>query len=100
MTQPGQPDPPAPVPTRTSGDNLVPAVVMFALFPPFALPATIDARRARLAYRAGELGVAADAAHESRRWTRAALVAGLIAWGLLLCCGGGGLALRAIGLFG
>lgn len=79
-------------------DNLGVAVAMFLLFPPFALPATIDARRARIAYRAGQLGVAQDNAKESRRWTRAGFVAGPICWGLVVCCGVGSWLLRSIGV--
>ncbi|BCJ37734.1 hypothetical protein Athai_52370 [Actinocatenispora thailandica] len=71
---------------------------MFLLFPPFALPATIDARRARIAYRAGQVGLAQDNANESRRWTRAGFVAGPICWVLAACCGLGGWILHGVGL--
>jgi hypothetical protein len=98
--QPGPKPQPGPVPPAEApfSDNLAVAVAMFLLFPPFALPATIDARRARIAYRAGQLGVAQDNAKESRRWTRAAVVAGPICWALVVCCGIGRWLLRAIGL--
>lgn len=73
---------------------------MFVLFPPFALPATIDAQRARVAYRAGDRATADDAANESRRWSKIALVAGIVSWALLVCCGGIGLFLRRLGVLG
>jgi hypothetical protein len=104
--QPAPPPRPGPAPQPGTAspadapfsDNLGVAVTMFLLFPPFALPATIDARRARIAYRAGQLGVAQDNAKESRRWTRAALVAGPICWALVVCCGIGRWILRGLGL--
>ncbi len=80
--------------------NLGASIAMFLLFPPFALPATINARRATHAHQAGDAAMAEDAATESRRWSRIALSFGLVAWALLVCCGGGGLVLRGCGVVG
>lgn len=100
--QPGAPVPPqaAAGPVDGFASNLATSVVMFVLFPPFALPATIDAYRARVAYQAGDRVAADDAANESRRWSRIALIAGIVSWALLVCCGGVGLVLRKFGLLG
>lgn len=80
--------------------NLGASAAMFLLFPPFALPATIDALRARAAYRQGDRALADDNAAESRRWARAAVLFGLIGWAILVCCGGSGFVLHSCGLLG
>ncbi len=97
---------PEPEATAASGaaagfrSNLGPSIAMFLLFPPFALPAAINARRATYAHQAGDGTAADDAATESRRWSRTALSFGLAAWALLVCCGGGGLVLRGCSVIG
>jgi hypothetical protein len=80
--------------------NLGTSIAMFALFPAFAVPATINARRAALAHRYGADELAEDNAAESRKWTRLAMIFGFISWTFLICCGGGSLVLRGCGLAG
>lgn len=78
--------------------NLGRSIAMFAMFPPFAVPATINARRAALAYQHGAAELAEDNATESRRWCRLAMIFGVMSWLLLICCGGGSLVLRGCGV--
>jgi hypothetical protein len=78
--------------------NLGASLATFVLFPPFAVPATINARRAALAYQHGAAELAEDNAAESRKWSRLAMIFGFVSWLFLICCGGGSLLLRSCGV--
>lgn len=80
--------------------NLPTAIAMFALFPPFALPATIDAYRARAAWHHQAHELAEENAAESRKWSRLALIFGIVSWTLLICCGAITWVLNWLGVIG
>lgn len=101
---PPEQDQPAPEPEQAGfveeefTSNMGKAIAMFALFPPFAVPATINARRAALAHQYGAAELAEDNATESRKWSRLAMIFGIISWLFLICCGGGDLLLGGCGV--
>jgi hypothetical protein len=70
--------------------NMTMSVVAIILCPPLAVPALINAARVEPLQDRGDYAGAHQAAAESRRWSRRALLVGVLLWGLsLVCCGAG-----------
>jgi len=80
--QPGYPQPPAQV-----DNNMTMSIVSIFLFWPLAIPAIINASKVAPLVQQGDIAGAQAAANESKRWSKLALIIGLIAWGIgLVCC--------------
>jgi hypothetical protein len=80
--QPGYPQPP-----QTIDNNMTMSIVSIFLFWPLAIPAIINAAKVNPLAQQGDYAGAQAAAAESKRWSKLALIIGLIAWGIsLLCC--------------
>ena len=68
-------------------DNMTMSIVAIFLFWPLAIPAIINASRVRPLLARGDLAGARQAAAESRRWSRLALIIGIILYVIgLVCC--------------
>lgn len=78
MAQPGQPQ---------VDNNMTMSIVSIFLFWPLAIPAIISASKVNTLLQQGDVMGAQAAAADSKRWSKLALIIGLIAWGIgLLCC--------------
>jgi hypothetical protein len=78
MAQPGQPQ---------VDNNMTMSIVSIFLFWPLAIPAIINASKVNTLLQQGDVMGAQAAAAESKKWSKLALIVGLIAWGVgLLCC--------------
>lgn len=70
-------------------NNMTMSIVAIFLFWPLAIPAIINASKVNPALQQGDYAGAQQAAAESKRWSKLALIIGLSLWGLsLLCCVG------------
>jgi Interferon-induced transmembrane protein len=90
--QPGYP-PQGPPPQIDN--NMTMSIVSIFLFWPLAIPAIINASKVNTLLQQGDYGGAQQAAAESKRWSKLAIIIG-IAWIALVCIGCvafGGLAL-------
>jgi len=68
-------------------NNMTMSIVSLFLFWPLAIPALINASKVNPALQAGDFGGAQQAAAESKKWSKLALIIGLSLWGVsLLCC--------------
>jgi interferon-induced transmembrane protein len=77
-------------------NNMTMSIVAIFLFWPLAIPAVINASKVNPALQAGDYVGAQNAANESRKWSKLALIIGLCWIGLwVVCC-----AAMAIGGFG
>jgi hypothetical protein len=87
MGQPGyQPGYPG-QPPQTIDNNMTMSVVSIFLFWPLAIPAIINASKVNPLAQQGDFAGAQAAAAESKKWSRLALIVGLIWYGVLvLCC--------------
>jgi hypothetical protein len=80
--QPGYPGQPQQV-----DNNMTMSIVSIFLFWPLAIPAIINASKVNQLVAAGDIAGAQAAAAESKKWSKLALIVGLIAWGVgILCC--------------
>ena len=78
-------------------NNMTMSIVSLFLFWPLAIPALINASKVNPALQAGDFAGAQQAAAESKKWSKLALIIGMCLWGIgLLCCVGS----LAFGLFG
>jgi len=78
MAQPGQ---------QQIDNNMTMSIVSIFLFWPLAIPAIISASKVNPLLQQGDVMGAQAAAAESKKWSKLALIVGLIAWGVgLLCC--------------
>lgn len=70
-------------------DNMGMSIGMIFLFWPTAIPAIMNASKAKAAYQAGDYAGAEAAATESRKWSKISLIVGLIWIGVWVigCCG-------------
>jgi hypothetical protein len=83
MAQPGQP----PYQQPQVDNNMTMSIVSIFLFWPLAIPAIINASKVNPLLQQGDIAGAQTAAAESKRWSKLALIVGLIAWGVsLVCC--------------
>ena len=70
-------------------NNMTMSIVSLFLFWPLAIPALINASKVNPALQAGDFAGAQQAAAESKKWSKLALIIGLCLWGIgLLCCVG------------
>ena len=79
--QPGYGQPPQQV-----DNNMTMSIVSIFLFWPLAIPAIINASKVAPLVQQGDIMGAQAAAAESKRWSRLALIVGLIWYGVLLVC--------------
>lgn len=78
MAQPGQ---------AQVDNNMTMSIVSIFLFWPLAIPAIINASKVNTLLQQGDIAGAQAAAAESKKWSKLAIIIGLIAWGVaLLCC--------------
>ncbi|HEX7743800.1 MAG TPA: CD225/dispanin family protein [Micromonosporaceae bacterium] len=78
-------------PQRRPDNNMPLSVVAMLLFWPLAIPAVLNAWKVDPLWRRGDPAGAAAAAAESRKWSRLALITGLIWYAVVgLCCAVGG----------
>jgi hypothetical protein len=74
-------------PPQQVDNNMTMSIVSIFLFWPLAIPAIINASKVNGLAAAGDIAGAQAAANESRKWSKLALIIGLIAWGIgLVCC--------------
>jgi hypothetical protein len=82
--QPGYP--PQQPPQQPIDNNMTMSIVSIFLFWPLAIPAIINASKVNPALQLGDYAGAQTAANESRRWSKLALIVGLIWYGVLVVC--------------
>ena len=83
--QPGYPQQPQQPPAIDN--NMTMSIVSIFLFWPLAIPAIINASKVNPALQMGDFAGAQAAAAESKRWSKLALIIGIVWIGvLLLCC--------------
>ncbi len=79
MAQPGQPP--------AVDNNMTMSIVSIFLFWPLAIPAIINASKVNPLLQHGDYAGAQAAAAESKKWSKLALIIGLIGWAVsLVCC--------------
>jgi hypothetical protein len=68
-------------------NNMTMSIVSIFLFWPLAIPAIINASKVNTLLQQGDYGGAQAAAAESKKWSKLALIIGLVAWGIsIVCC--------------
>lgn len=68
-------------------NNMTMSIVSIFLFWPLAIPAIINASKVNPALQVGDYAGAAAAAAESKKWSKMALIVGIIAWVVgIICC--------------
>ena len=82
--QPGYPQQPQQPPAIDN--NMTMSIVAIFLFWPLAIPAIINAAKVRPALQVGDYMTAQNAANESRKWSKLALIIGLVWYGVVLIC--------------
>lgn len=88
-----QPPPPpgaAPGPGPQNIDNnMTMSIVSIFLFWPLAIPAIINASKVNPLLQQGDFAGAQHHADESKKWSKLALIIGIISWAvsILCCCG-------------
>jgi hypothetical protein len=88
MAQPGQPQ---------IDNNMTMSIVSIFLFWPLAIPAIISATKVNTLLQQGDYAGAQAAAADSKRWSKLAIIIGIVAYGvtILACCGIFGLGIFA-----
>ena len=81
--QPGYPQQPPP---QQIDNNMTMSIVSIFLFWPLAIPAIINASKVNPLVQQGDYAGAQAAAAESKKWSRLALIVGLIWYGVVLVC--------------
>jgi hypothetical protein len=82
VMQPGYPPQPPQI-----DNNMTMSIVSIFLFWPLAIPAIINASKVNPLLQQGDYAGAQAAAAESKRWSKLALIIGLIAWAVgIICC--------------
>ncbi len=91
MAQPGMTGP-------TVDNNMTMSIVSIFLFWPLAIPAIINASKVNQLLAQGDVAGAQAAAAESKKWSKLALIVGLVWIGVVVaCCVFGGLASLGLG---
>ncbi|HZN76336.1 MAG TPA: CD225/dispanin family protein [Micromonosporaceae bacterium] len=68
-------------------NNMTMSIVSIFLFWPLAIPAIINASKVNTLLQQGDYAGAQAASAESKKWSKLALIIGLVAWGIsILCC--------------
>jgi hypothetical protein len=82
MVQPGYSGQPQQV-----DNNMTMSIVSIFLFWPLAIPAIINASKVNPLLQSGDYNGAVAAATESKKWSKLALIIGLVLWGIsIVCC--------------
>jgi uncharacterized membrane protein len=81
MAQPGYPGQPQQV-----DNNMTMSIVSIFLFWPLAIPAIINASKVNQLLQAGDYAGAQAAATESKKWSKLAVIIGIVVYGLVLVC--------------
>jgi Interferon-induced transmembrane protein len=84
MVQPGYPPPQGQPPAINN--NMTMSIVSIFLFWPLAIPAIINASKVNPALQVGDYATAQQAAAESKKWSKLALIIGICVWALSLIC--------------
>jgi hypothetical protein len=81
--QPGYPSPQQPA----VDNNMTMSIVAIFFFWPLAIPAIMSASRVNPLLQQGDINGAAQAAADSKKWSKLALIIGIVIWAVvLLCC--------------
>jgi hypothetical protein len=83
--QPGYPQQPQQPPAIDN--NMTMSIVAIFLFWPLAIPAIINASKVNPALQMGDFAGAQAAAAESKRWSKLALIIGIVVWVIFCICG-------------
>lgn len=84
--QPGYPQQPQQPPAIDN--NMTMSIVAIFLFWPLAIPAIMNASKVNPMLQQGDYAGAQQAASESKRWSKLALIIGIIGWVIgIICCG-------------
>jgi hypothetical protein len=68
-------------------NNMTMSIVSIFLFWPLAIPAIINASKVNPALQMGDYAGAQNAAAESKKWSKLALIVGICVWAVsILCC--------------
>ncbi len=68
-------------------NNMTWSIVSIFLFWPLAIPAIINASKVNPMLQQGDYASAQNAAAESKKWSKLALIIGGVLWGIsLICC--------------
>nr|MDT0661177.1 CD225/dispanin family protein [Micromonospora sp. DSM 115978] len=74
-------------PPQQVDNNMTMSIVAIFLFWPLAIPAIINASKVNPLLQQGDYAGAQAAAAESKKWSKLALIIGLIGWAVgILCC--------------
>jgi hypothetical protein len=74
-------------PPQQVDNNMTMSIVSIFLFWPLAIPAIINASKVNTLVQQGDYAGAQAAAAESKKWSKLALIIGLIGWAVgILCC--------------
>jgi interferon-induced transmembrane protein len=89
MAQPGQPP--------AVDNNMTMSIVSIFLFWPLAIPAIISASKVNTLLQQGDYAGAQAAAADSKKWSKLAIIIGIVAYAvtILACCGIFGLGIFA-----
>jgi NAD(P)H-nitrite reductase large subunit len=82
MGQPGYPG----QPPQQVDNNMTMSIVSIFLFWPLAIPAIINASKVAPLVQQGDIAGAHAAAAESKKWSKLALIIGLVVWGIAIVC--------------
>jgi uncharacterized membrane protein len=84
MAQPGYPGEPQQV-----DNNMTMSIVSIFLFWPLAIPAIMNASKVNPLVQSGDIAGAQVAAAESKKWSKLALIIGIVLWvvGIICCIG-------------
>jgi hypothetical protein len=91
MAQPGQ--------QPAVDNNMTMSIVSIFLFWPLAIPAIISASKVNPLLQQGDIMGAQAAATDSKKWSKLAIIVGIVVYALIIlgCCGLGGLGLFTAG---
>jgi uncharacterized protein (DUF2062 family) len=97
-----QPGYPTQGPPPQIDNNMTMSIVSIFLFWPLAIPAIISASKVGALLQQGDYAGAQNAAAESKKWSKLAVIIGISLWAIgLICCIGvfvlGGLGMRSNG---
>jgi hypothetical protein len=67
-------------------NNMTMSIVAIFFFWPLAIPAIINASKVNPALQMGDIAGAQNAANESRKWSKLALIIGIVLWAIGLIC--------------
>ncbi|GII24168.1 CD225/dispanin family protein [Planosporangium mesophilum] len=92
--QPGYPPQGPPQPPHID-NNMTMSIVSIFLFWPLAIPAIINASKVNTLLQQGDYAGAQNAAAESKKWSKLAIIIGIVWYALVLICCVAGIVLGA-----